>query len=342
MKPKLLIIELWQLGDLAIATPFLQTASEQFDVTLLAKPFARDLKPRFWPEVTVIPFYAPWTAFEFTKKYQLFSWPWKTMLSVWKKLFSERFDVALSARWDPRDHFLMKLTGARARLGFPRAGSRIFLSHPLASPAPEAHRYENWLTIARALNLNLEPREKLPFTAPVGRIVLIHTGAAQGVRVWPLDRYKLLAEKLRKRGEVVKIVCNPDQQAWWRNEGEMEVIAPQSVSELLRCMEGAGVFIGNDSGPGHVAALCGIPTFTFFGDQLPEWWVPFRPMAEFMEGKPCPYKPCSDYCRYSEPHCLWRITEAEAWPRVEKFIERHLHGGMPEKALAIAGAGNVI
>jgi hypothetical protein len=39
LKSKLLIIELWGLGDLVIATPFLRAAAEQFDVTLLAKPY---------------------------------------------------------------------------------------------------------------------------------------------------------------------------------------------------------------------------------------------------------------------------------------------------------------
>ena len=68
MKPKLLIVELWGLGDLAIATPFLRAAAEKFDVTLLAKPFARDLQSRLWPEVQVETFTAPWTAFK--HKYQ--------------------------------------------------------------------------------------------------------------------------------------------------------------------------------------------------------------------------------------------------------------------------------
>ena len=51
MKPKLLVVELWGLGDLIIATPFLQAASEKYAVTLLAKPYAEDLQLRFWPEV---------------------------------------------------------------------------------------------------------------------------------------------------------------------------------------------------------------------------------------------------------------------------------------------------
>lgn len=58
MKPRLLIIELWGLGDLVIATPFLQAARERYQVTLLAKPYAVQLGARFWPEVEVIPFVA--------------------------------------------------------------------------------------------------------------------------------------------------------------------------------------------------------------------------------------------------------------------------------------------
>src|SRR5579864_3199705 len=64
VKPKLLIVELWWLGDLAIATPFLRVATEKYQVTLLAKPFARDLQPRLWPGISVETFTAPWTAFQ--------------------------------------------------------------------------------------------------------------------------------------------------------------------------------------------------------------------------------------------------------------------------------------
>ena len=49
LKPKLIVVELWGLGDLVIATPFLQAASEKYAVTLLAKPFAKDMRVRFWP-----------------------------------------------------------------------------------------------------------------------------------------------------------------------------------------------------------------------------------------------------------------------------------------------------
>ena len=68
------------------------------------------------------------------------------------------------------------------------------------------------------------------------------------------------------------------------------------------------------------AAYCGVPTFTIFGPQLPEWFAPLHPEGEWLEGKPCPYKPCSDYCRFAEPLCLSRVTDEEVWIRVEWFL----------------------
>jgi len=322
VKPKLLVVQLWGLGDLLIATPFLQAASERYAVTLLAKPFARDLQGRFWKEVTVAPFVAPWTSFK--HKYRLLAWPWREIFRL-RKLISERFAVGLSARWDPRDHILLTLARARVRLGFPRLGSRVLLTHPLPRPDPCAHHYENWRVVARALGLEMPPREKLPVLHPrPGGEILIHTGAGQPVRVWPLDRYLSIISRLRRLNFRVQVACDPDQQGWWLRAGETNVVTPRNVGEILALVDRAGAFVGNDSGPGHLAAFCGVPTLTIFGPQLPEWFVPLHPAAEWVEGKACPYRPCSDYCRFATPQCLWNVTEEEVWARTEAFVRRHL------------------
>jgi len=247
------------------------------------------------------------------------------MMSVGLSLRREKFDVALSARWDPRDHFLLRLTGAKARLGFPRTGSQIFLTEPLAIADRKAHRYENWRIIAQSLNLPSDAREQLAFPpSRETRLILVHTGAAQPVRIWPLERYHALVKKLRALGHQVRIVCNAEQLIPWQQAGETDVAAPRSIQGLLEILGTARLFIGNDSGPGHLAAACGLPTFTLFGPQLPELFVPLHPAAEFVEGKPCPYKPCFDYCRFPTPFCLWDITEEEVWPRLSQFVQRHI------------------
>jgi len=323
VKPKLLIVELWGLGDLVIATPFIRAVAERYDVTLLAKPFALDLQPRLWPEVKVVTFTAPWTAFK--NKYHLWRWPLLEMVRLRRRLAADHFETGISARWDPRDHLLLKLFGAKNRLGFRRMGSQCFLTQPVARAEPEEHRYESWRVIGRALNVLLPSREKvLQPASRGGRKVLIHSGAGQPVRVWPLERYRRLATRLRGKAFSVQVACDSDQRDWWLKAGEAGVATPATVTELIALMDDAGAFIGNDSGPGHLAAFCGVPTFTLFGPQLPEWFAPLHPAAEWIEGKSCPYKPCSDYCRYATPHCLWNITEEEAWVSVEKFAAAHL------------------
>jgi ADP-heptose:LPS heptosyltransferase len=323
VKPRLLVIELWGLGDLIIATPFLQAASQKYAVTLVAKPYAMDLQRRFWPGVTVVPFVAPWTAFK--HKYRLWAWSWGEMFRLRNGLVKQRFDFGLAGRWDPRDHLLLLLARAKTRLGFPRLGSGIVLAMPLARPEPHEHRYENWRVLGRALGFDVPSREALVLShlRPDGE-VLVHTGAGQPVRVWPLERFRNLVARLRQKAYRVQVACDPDQQEWWLAHGERDVATPQTVTELLALADRAGVFIGNDSGPGHLAAFCGVPTFTLFGPQMPEWFAPLHPGSEWLEGKACPYKPCSDYCRFSAPCCMVNSGEEEVCARVESFVARTL------------------
>lgn len=327
-KPKLLVMELWGLGDLAIATPFLKAASERYRVTLLAKPYGRDLALRLWPEVTIVPFVAPWTAFR--SKYRLLTWPWKDLFQL-RKLRHERFEVGLSARWDPRDHFLLRAFGARRRVGFPRLGSQVLLTDCRDRPGPTAHRYEYWRTLAQALNFDLPTREQLPVPSPRHpNLVVVHSGAGQPVRVWPLARYRTLVERLRLSGRKVLVACDPDQQSWWRENGEVELVIPSNVAELITLLDGAGAFIGNDSGPGHLAAVLGVPTFTIFGPQLAEWFAPLHPASQWFGGKPCRYKPCSDYCRFPVPHCIQDLDEQMVSSSATAFVAKRLGSSSPE------------
>jgi len=324
MKPKLLILELWGLGDLVIASPFIRAAAEKYAVTLLAKPFAVEMRPRLWPTAEVVPFTAPWTAFRFGAKYGLWRWPWMAMLRLRRQLRQKAFDCAVSGRWDPRDHFLLQTFGARERLGFSRWNSGRYLTRPLLRPDPLAHRIEYWRVAGAALGLVLPPGpDFFPAPAQLPPVILIHTGSRLPLRVWPLKSFHELARRLRQLNCSVQIACDNDQLGWWRDQGE-DALCPRTVAELLACLDQTGLFIGNDSGPGHLAAACGRPTFTLFGPQLHEWFAPLHPAAEWIEGKACPYKPCSDYCRYAEPFCLWRISVEEVWPPVEEFAIKHL------------------
>ncbi len=298
--PRLLAVELWGLGDLAIAIPFLRAAAEHARVTLVAKPHAAALLGHFAPAVELVPFIAPWTAF--TGKYQLARWPWRAVVRVVRELRQRRFDIGVSARPDPRDHGLLALTRATRRIGFPRAGSSSLLTDPLPRPA-DPHRAAHWRALAAALGWTL-PAQDYAAGARNSRKVVIHTGAGQTVREWPRDRFVAVADRLRAAGwEPVLIDAKHGDDA-----------------ALIQTLAGAGRFIGNDSGPGHIAALLGVPTFTIFGPQLPELFAPVHPNAGWIAGQPCDYKPCFDACRYPAPHCLLGNDLDTVWARITEWI----------------------
>lgn len=322
MKPRLLVLEFWGLGDLVIATPFLRAAAQSFAVTLVAKPFALELAPRLWPEVEVLPASAPWTAFR--GKYQFWQWPWRELIQLQRELRNRKFSYGVSARWDPRDHLFLRAAGVRVRMGFSRLNSQLYLTDTLPRPDALAHRYEFWRVAGRALGLNLPARKDLVVAdrASANR-VLIHSGARLPARIWPLENFKQIVTALRAQNYPVQLACDPDQSSWWRAHGEYPVV-PGNVGALLELIDQAGVFIGNCSGPGHLAAICGVPTFTLYGPSMPEWFLPLHPQAEIFEGRACPYRPCSDYCRFEKPFCLHDVNAADVKPRVEQFVARHL------------------
>jgi heptosyltransferase-2 len=298
--PRLLVVELWGLGDLALAVPFLRAAAQHARVTLLAKPYAAPLLRRFAPAVELVPFVAPWTAFR--GKYRLHRWPWREFAAVRRALRAAHFDLGVSARPDPRDHALLALAGCRGRLGFPRAGSQLLLTQPLAVPA-HPHRSEHWRALARALDWSLAA-ETSRLTPPRGRRVVMHTGAGQPVRQWPIERFREIARRLEAAGWSVTMLDD----------------SLGDVDRLLDTLADADRFIGNDSGPGHLAALLGVPTFTIFGPQLPELFAPPHPQAAWIEGAPCPYKPCFDSCRFPVPHCIQSLATDEVWSRVQTWL----------------------
>jgi ADP-heptose:LPS heptosyltransferase len=317
---KLLILELWGMGDLAIATPFLRGAVQRYDtVCLLAKPTGAAMQPWLWPGVTVKTFVAPWTAFR--GKYRLWKWPWGEMLRLRAAMRDQGFEIGCSARKDPRDHLLLRGLGMKRRVGFPAKGSGLLLTEPLPEPPPLAHRTESWKRLAERLEIEWSPIRRV---GGGSRRVLIHTGAAQRVRVWPLPRFQGLAGLLSAKGWEVEVLCDPDQAGFWKAQDSIKWEAVDSVEALMTRLGRAGAFVGNDSGPGHVAAAMGVPTFTVFGNQRPEWFLPDHPLAGHVPGKPCPHKPCFDSCHYAEPHCLLGVSEGEVSSGVLAFLETAL------------------
>ena len=245
-----------------------------------------------------MPLIAPWTAF--TGKYRLHRWPWRELRGAIDALRSRNFDFGVSGRRDPRDHLMLALAGARQRLGFPRAGSTLLLTTRLQPPS-QPHRSDYWQALASALGWSLATPED---RSERGRRIVIHPGAGHPVRIWPIERFRDLGQRLSSEGWHVEW-ADPDSN---------------NMDSLFAQLSRADRFIGNDSGPGHIAALLGIPTFTIFGPQRPDLFAPRHPRSAWIEGMPCSYRPCFDRCRFVEPFCIRDLTLNAVWPKVAAWL----------------------
>jgi ADP-heptose:LPS heptosyltransferase len=334
-KPKLLVCELWGIGDLTLATTLIDQARGQFEVHLLAKPYARNLLGPTYSDIVFDSYTAPWTTHY--RKYHLWKWRWNELFKMIVDLRREKFDVAVSVRPDPRDHFLMWVCGARRRIGFPIKGSGIFLHERLCEPKDKWHRVESYRELGKRIGLagieTANPRidgdryrtervdQLLRITTKP--IVTAHLGAGQPVRRWPEHYWRETLQQLREQFDF-HFVLVPDSDGFGAPLQSMAdgYIDNLSVCELVDLMARSNLVVCHDSGPMHVAAACGIPTIALFGPGEWRWFRPWGDDHRIVIRDICPYRPCFDFCQFPENYCLTKMLPGEVWPEIKEHFER--------------------
>lgn len=109
--------------------------------------------------------------------------------------------------------------------------------------------------------------------------IFIHPGAGAIWKRWPAERFATLGETLRDRGHDVVLIEGPaDRDAVESVQAAASapfaVLSDRSLPQLLEDLGSASLFIGNDSGVTHLAALAGAPTVALFGPTDPAIWAP--------------------------------------------------------------------
>jgi len=117
------------------------------------------------------------------------------------------------------------------------------------------------------------------------------------------------------------------------------VLTDLTLPEMKASLANARLLIANDSGPGHVADALGVPVITIFGPGDPLRIRPFSPENLVIMRDICPYRPCSDYCRFPEPYCLTQLTPDVVTREVRDYLRaRRLLPERHETSLGIAVA----
>lgn len=127
--------------------------------------------------------------------------------------------------------------------------------------------------------------------APGYRIV-IHPGAGSIEKCWPGERFVALSHSLKAAGQDVHIIIGEVEREKW-SPGSLQAIRtaatihePRDLVELFTLLQSARLYIGNDSGPTHLAAISGVPTLALFGRNNEGTWRPIGPSVRLLKQVP--------------------------------------------------------
>jgi lipopolysaccharide heptosyltransferase II len=233
-------------------------------------------------------------------------------------LFQKAFDAAVIAR----------LAGARRRVGYATDGRSALLTDALSLPPAGTHHAQVFLGLARALGC--EVRDPIPFfhltaddrglaasridrspLSGTGPRVALHAGASKWPRAWHPDRYAALARTLHDAtGARILLIGGGEETALLDSiQSELRGVPCFAPGPAVRLKEVAGIletcdlFVGNDSGPMHLAAALRIPTIGIFGPGRSRTTGPVGPpdrVAVIERDYPC--APCrQDFFRECPP-----------------------------------------
>jgi heptosyltransferase III len=111
-----------------------------------------------------------------------------------------------------------------------------------------------------------------------GTIAVIHPCATAPEKTWPAENFLKVAEHLKMSGlEPVFIGGAGDDLSAFR---ACRTVQGAALGEIAKLLGQAALFVGNDSGPAHMAAAAGCPVVVIFSASDPEICGPWRTAGE--------------------------------------------------------------
>lgn len=343
---RLLVIRLKSLGDALLTTPALRALKQwRPDLrlsVLLYPPFAGVLAGN--PDVEEVMVLNP----------QGLAAPLEAARAL-ARVRRRRFAACFNLHGGTLSALLTRASGVRHRVGFRHFRFRWAYTATAEARAVfgrnRLHAVENQMALFYFAGLpqgEIPPLQIFPQTAagqavaqklaargvhPGTRYALLQPTANFFTKEWPFERYAALARYLEEQHGLAPVfTCGPGEgaklEAVARAYGKaLARLDPLSVPELVAAIAGAVLFIGNDSGPTHIAAALGRPLVVLFGSSDSTAWSPWRaPHILVQNYYPC--NPCrGDRCyAFAEPECILSITPEQVRAAVDRALAPHPAG----------------
>jgi len=291
------------------------------------------------------------------------------LLLGWKYLRKRRFDIVISPRWDVDGHLatlLCLLTNATRRVGYTEKASplkqRLNRGFDAAfdlclASASVKHEVVRNLAVVEALGGTVQdgsPEVRLTegdraFAASLlscvsseVKVIALGIGAGARARCWPLQCYAESISELQRHLQVLPVIlcslaeCGQASQLQKLLNGEAIILSGTPLRQVCAVLERCDLFIGNDSGPSHLAAAVDCKTIVVSchpqsgapnHSNSPVRFAPYGENARVLQPA-TGLDSCTDHCQVREPHCITavRVIEVVVAARAMLSVVPAAHG----------------
>jgi ADP-heptose:LPS heptosyltransferase len=268
-----------------------------------------------------------------------------TFHSKWRTLADLRtrdFEAVVNLHGGPTSFFMTRAVRA-IRVGVEGYRYGRFYSQLLESRGVRQHTVLQTMDLFRQLGVESDGYEPLRFernedagqwirsTLGNSRIrerpyVVIHPAALMSTKRWAPDRFAALARTIQERGYGIVLTAGPGEESVAGTvasgtPGSLTLLG-LSIPRLGELIRGAALYIGNDSGPMHLAAAVGTPVVVPWGSsdsvRWRPWMVEHRVVQNPFECNPCPGYTCGVA---PTPLCIESVTVDQAQFAVDSILQ---------------------
>jgi len=194
--------------------------------------------------------------------------------------------LVLNLHGGTRSMVLTALSRAKFRAGFAHHRYSFLYSHKIPTAQQSlgverrVHTAEHLASAMFWLGVPPQdiPRAKLFADPPHPRrpYAVIHPFAARPDKTWPPERFLEVARNLPL--DPIFLAGPSDDLTPFKDFSTSR----ESLRVTKSLISGASLFIGNDSGPAHIAAAFGIPVVVLFGPSDPVTWAPWQTESQIL------------------------------------------------------------
>lgn len=206
---------------------------------------------------------------------------------TWKGVRNWNSSLCVNLHGGTHSQIMTALSGAKWRAGFAHHSLRLAYNFKIGRAQRimgvnrTVHTAEHLASAFFALGVPLRevPRAEL-FAADsplTGRYAVLHPFASAPDKRWHPERFCEVARYLRLWNINPVFLVDRDDEI---SHFTAHQLFQGTLSEVKALLSKAAVFIGNDSGPAHVAAAFAIPSVVLFGASNPAIWGPWRTEAQ--------------------------------------------------------------